>query len=123
MSLLDGFLNKALEKHEDAVLTAVQKMLDRQEGRADPDDIEVLAKDYFDLIKAVRPGSRPRQVELDADDPDLVIVDGAAYDFSDVPHDDLTNTGRRMEIEALLTDQISVDELQVRLSEKIQKEW
>lgn len=108
---------------QDEIRVAVENMMDRQAGVFDPRDIDVLAKDNFELIKAMCPGSRPSRVELDEGDSDLVTVDGVSYDFSGIPHNDQINTGRRMGIEALLCPGISVDEIQARLNKKIQKEW
>ena len=90
------------------------------------EDIPDVVQDYFGLIKTVYPGAKPAQVKLDEEDCDLVFIDGVAYDFSDIPHDDQINTGRRMEIEELLCGgygELPISEVQVQLNEKIQKEW
>ena len=48
------------------------------------------------------------------------------YDFSDIPHDDQLNTGRRMEVEELLCGaygDLPISEVEVQLNTKIQQEW
>ena len=94
------------------------------------EDILDVLQDYFDLIKALHLDGKPEKVELVEEegeiDTDTVIVDGVRYEFSDIPHDDQTNTGRVLEIEELLCGvygESRVAELQLRLMEKIQKEW
>ncbi|MGI5933466.1 MAG: hypothetical protein ACOX7A_01525 [Lawsonibacter sp.] len=86
------------------------------------EDVAVVVQDYFDLLKSVYHRGKPNVVELD-EDPDLAIVDGVTYDFSDIPHDDQENTGRRMEIEVLFCEELPLEEIQRQLNEKIQKEW
>lgn len=87
------------------------------------EDVSIVAQDYFDILKSVYPGKKPTFVALDEDDYDLLIVDGSAYDCADIPHDDQVNTGRRMEIEVLMTEELPVLEIQKELNEKIQREW
>lgn len=93
-------------------------------------DILDVLQDYFDLIKMLHLGGKPKKVELMEEegeiDTDTVIVDGVRHEFSDIPHDDQMNTGRVLEIEELLCGgygEISAAELQLRLMNKIQKEW
>ncbi len=90
----------------------------------DCDASQTIVDDYFHLIKVVHKKGKPAQVELSSEDPGCVIVDGKEYDLCAIPHRDAVNTERRMEIEALLIDcRISLEEIQKRLNEKIQRDW
>lgn len=89
--------------------------------------IPTVVEDYFELIKSVYTGEKPKKVVLDEYDCDLVTVDGVQYDFSDyILYDDQLNTGRRMEVEELLYGgygDLPVSEVEVQLNQKIQQEW
>ena len=90
------------------------------------EDISTVVEDYFGLIKSVYTGKKPKQVILDEYDCDLVTIDGIEYDFSDIPHDDQLNTGRRMEVEELLCGaygDLPISEVEGQLNTKIQQEW
>ncbi len=68
--------------------------------------------------------AKPAVAELSAEDPGCVTVDGREYDLYRILHSDAVNTERRMEIENLLVDcDVSIQELQIRLNERIQTDW
>lgn len=124
MGLLDKFLrrqmDKFLEKNGEALLLAMQKA---NEGGS-IEDIDTLVADYFYLLKAVHRKGKPHNVSIDRDDYYVVVVDGVSYDFDElIHHNDQRNTGRKMEIGILFSDDISSDEVQNRLNKKIEEDW
>ena len=124
MGLFDKFLSmwmkKFTEEHRDELLTAMHKV----NYGGDASDIETITQDYYALLKAVYKGDKPKVVELDPDDYYILKVDGAVYDLDElIHHNDQRNTGRKMEIEALMGGDIPIADVQQRLNIKIQWNW
>jgi len=124
MGLLNKFLvgqmEKYMEKNGDRLLTAMQKV---NEG-GDIEDIDTIVTDYFYLLKAVHRKGKPQNVIIDRNHYSVVIADGSSYDFNMlIPHKDQRNTERKMEIDALFSDNIPREEVQIRLNQKIQEDW
>ncbi len=117
--LLGGIDLKAFGRRMEKALENVQ-----WEGLNRVEAAETVVEDYLCLIKAVHKMGKPSFVELSAEDPGCMIVDGREYDLYRILHSDVVNTERRMEIENLLVDcDVSIQELQTRLNERIQTDW
>ena len=88
------------------------------------DPAEIVAEDYFHLLKCVHKGPKPSCVTLDTNDPYLMTADGILYDLDAlIRHNDTMNTERKMEIEALLCDGVNIQVVQKQLNQKIHEGW
>lgn len=124
MSLLDKFLKKQMDKfvakNGDILLSAREKA----NGGGGIEDVDTIVEDYYCLLKAVYRGDKPHNVIVNNEDYYVLTVDGVIYDFDElVHHNDQRNTGRKMEIEILFSDNILCNEVQKRLNDKIANEW
>lgn len=118
--LLKRWMDRFVARNGDKLLAAMQKV---NEGGGE-EDIDTIVEDYYQLLRAVYRGGKPAQVSLDPEEADVLLVDGACYDLDAlICHNDQRNTGRRMEIEMLLSDRISAMEVERRLNEKVKREW
>ena len=85
---------------------------------------DIIVQDYFCLLKKVCRQKRPTRIRLSRQDLLLVMADDVPYDFQAlIFHNDGKNTERKMEIEALFTDDIPIEEVQKRLEQKIAEAW
>lgn len=94
------------------------------ENRKGMSETDIIVQDYFCLLKKVCRQKRPTRVRLSRQDLLLVMADDVPYDFQAlILHNDGKNTERKMEIEALFTDDIPLEEVQKRLEQKIAEAW
>ena len=94
------------------------------ENRKGMSKTDIIVQDYFCLLKKVCRQKRPTRVRLSRQDLLLVMADDVPYDFQAlIFHNDGKNTERKMEIEALFTDDIPIEEVQKRLEQKIAEAW
>lgn len=94
------------------------------ENRKGMSKTDIIVQDYFCLLKKVCRQKRPTRIRLSRQDLLLVMVDDVPYDFQAlIFHNDGKNTERKMEIEALFTDDIPIEEVQKRLEQKIAEAW
>lgn len=94
------------------------------ENRKGMSKTDIIAQDYFCLLKKVCRQKRPTRIRLSRQDLLLVMADDVPYDFQAlIFHNDGKNTERKMEIEALFTDDIPIEEVQKRLEQKIAEAW
>lgn len=118
--LLDKMMARYLEKNEDRLLYAMEKV---NEGGT-LDDVDTVAEDYFYLLKTILKKKKPIHVELDPEYHYLVIVDGEPYDFDDYFHHGFgRNNERKMEIDVLMGNNIPHELVQMRLNKKIETDW
>ena len=118
---LDGLFSNPLFdylfQNEELIQNALVK--DKEE-----DLTQLVAEDYFALLKRVHKGSKPTCVTLDANEPYIMIADGVVYDLDTlIRHNDTVNTERKMEIEALLADGVNITAVQKQLNQKIHEDW
>lgn len=94
------------------------------ENRKGMSKTDIIVQDYFCLLKKVCRQKRPTRIRLSRQDLLLVMADDVPYDFQAlIFHNDGKNTERKMEIEALFTDDIPIEEVQKRLEQKIAEAW
>ena len=94
------------------------------ENRKGMSKTDIIVQDYFCLLKKVCRQKRPTRIRLSRQDLLLVMVNDVPYDFQAlIFHNDGKNTERKMEIEALFTDDIPIEEVQKRLEQKIAEAW
>ena len=118
--LLDYAMEKYLAKHGAHLIEAMDKV----NNGGTIDDVDTIARDYFYLLKSVRGGKAPNNVEIMEDDHSLLLVDGVVYDFDVlIPHRDKRNTGRKMEIEVLFSDDSFLTVIQERLNAMVKNQW
>lgn len=120
------FLNQLLEnplfQYLNSNASLIQDALEKD--CADTDTTEIVVDDYFHLLKHVHRGQKPSCVALDPKDLCIIIADGICYDLDAlIRHSDTVNTERKMEIEALLGDGVSVKAVQTQLNQKINENW
>ena len=109
-----------VEKNEEKILHAMCKV---NEG-GDIEDIDTIVQDFFGLIKAVHGKKKPKDVRLDPNYRCAATVDGELYEFDFlIRHNDVKNTERKMEIDALYTDEIPIAEVERRLIKMINEKW
>lgn len=123
MGLLNKWFSKWVSANQDKLLTAMHKV----NYGGDMSDLETVTQDYYALLKAVHKGEKPKEVLLDPEDYYLMVVDGVPYDLDElISHNDQRNTGRKMEIEALMGGVgggIDLSAVQQRLNMKVQWNW
>ena len=94
------------------------------ENRKGMSKTDIIVQDYFCLLKKVCRQKRPTRIKLSRQDLLQVMADDVPYDFQAlIFHNDGKNTERKMEIEALFTDDIPIEEVQKRLEQKIAEAW
>lgn len=94
------------------------------ENRKGMSKTDIIVQDYFCLLKQVCRQKKPTRIRLSRQDLLLVMADDVPYDFQAlIFHNDGKNTERKMEIEALFTDDIPIEEVQKRLEQKIAEAW
>lgn len=94
------------------------------ENRKGMSKTDIIVQDYFCLLKKVCRPKRPTRIRLSRQNLLQVMADDVPYDFQAlIFHNDGKNTERKMEIEALLTDDIPIEEVQKRLEQKIAEAW
>lgn len=94
------------------------------ENRKGMSKTDIIVQDYFCLLKKVCRPKRPTRIRLSRQDLLQVMADDVPYDFQAlIFHNDGKNTERKMEIEALFTDDIPIEEVQKRLEQKIAEAW
>lgn len=94
------------------------------ENRKGMSKTDIIVQDYFCLLKKVCRQKKPTRIRLSRQDLLLVMADDVPYDFQAlIFHNDGKNTERKMEIEALFTDDIPIEEVQKRLEQKIAEAW
>ena len=85
---------------------------------------DIIVQDYFCLLKKVCRQKKPTRIRLSRQNLLQVMADDLPYDFQAlIFHNDGKNTERKMEIEALFTDDIPIEEVQKRLEQKIAEAW
>lgn len=90
------------------------------ENRKGMSKTDIIVQDYFCLLKKVCRQKKPTRIRLSRQDLLQVMADDVPYDFQAlIFHNDGKNTERKMEIEALFTDDIPIEEVQKRLEQKI----
>lgn len=90
------------------------------ENRKGMSKTDIIVQDYFCLLKKVCRPKRPTRIKLSRQNLLQVMADDVPYDFQAlIFHNDGKNTERKMEIEALFTDDIPIEEVQKRLEQKI----
>ena len=116
---LNDFLDNLIKKSFD--LDKFKSLLEAETHDGDVNDsAEIIAEDYYQLIKSVLKIKKLNNVTLNRDDILTVNIDGTEYCFDElVRHNNLKNTERIMEIEALFADGVSYDEVQDCLNSKI----
>jgi len=118
--LLNYAMKKYVAKHETQLINAMSKVNDG----GTIDDTDTIARDYFYLLKSVHRGEAPNLVEIMEDDHFSLLVDGERYDFDElISHSDQRNTGRKMEIEVLFTDDSFLPIIQERLNAMVKNHW
>ena len=94
------------------------------ENRKGMSKTDIIVQDYFCLLKKVCRQKRPTRIRLSRQNLLQVMADDVPYDFQAlIFHNDGKNTERKMEIEALFTDDIPIEEVQKRLEQKIAEAW
>lgn len=94
------------------------------ENRKGMSKTDIIVQDYFCLLKKVCRQKKPTRIRLSRQDLLQVMADDVPYDFQAlIFHNDGKNTERKMEIEALFTDDIPIEEVQKRLEQKIAEAW
>ena len=94
------------------------------ENRKGMSKTDIIVQDYFYLLKKVCRQKKPTRIRLSRQDLLQVMADDVPYDFQAlIFHNDGKNTERKMEIEALFTDDIPIEEVQKRLEQKIAEAW
>lgn len=94
------------------------------ENRKGMSKTDIIVQDYFCLLKKVCRQKKPTRIRLSRQNLLQVMADDVPYDFQAlIFHNDGKNTERKMEIEALLTDDIPIEEVQKRLEQKIAEAW
>ena len=94
------------------------------ENRKGMSKTDIIVQDYFCLLKKVCRQKKPTRIRLSRQDLLQVMADDVPYDFQAlIFHNDGKNTERKMEIEALFTDGIPIEEVQKRLEQKIAEAW
>ena len=85
---------------------------------------DIIVQDYFCLLKKVCRPKKPTRIRLSRQNLLQVMADDVPYDFQAlIFHNDGKNIERKMEIEALFTDDIPLEEVQKRLEQKIAEAW
>lgn len=94
------------------------------ENRKGMSKTDIIVQDYFCLLKKVCRQKKPTRIRLSRQNLLQVMADDVPYDFQAlIFHNDGKNTERKMEIEALFTDGIPIEEVQKRLEQKIAEAW
>ena len=94
------------------------------ENRKGMSKTDIIVQDYFCLLKKVCRQKKPTRIRLSRQNLLQVMADDVPYDFQAlIFHNDGKNTERKMEIEALFTDDIPLEEVQKRLEQKIAEAW
>lgn len=94
------------------------------ENRKGMSKTDIIVQDYFCLLKKVCRQKKPTRIRLSRQNLLQVMADDVPYDFQAlIFHNDGKNTERKMEIEALFTDDIPIEEAQKRLEQKIAEAW
>ncbi len=94
------------------------------ENRKGMSKTDIIVQDYFCLLKKVCRQKKPTRIRLSRQNLLQVMADDLPYDFQAlIFHNDGKNTERKMEIEALFTDDIPIEEVQKRLEQKIAEAW
>ena len=94
------------------------------ENRKGMSKTDIIVQDYFCLLKKVCRQKKPTRIRLSRQKLLQVMADDVPYDFQAlIFHNDGKNTERKMEIEALFTDDIPIEEVQKRLEQKIAEAW
>lgn len=94
------------------------------ENRKGMSKTDIIVQDYFCLLKKVCRQKKPTRIRLSRQNLLQVMADDVPYDFQAlIFHNDGKNTERKMEIEALFTDDIPIEEVQKRLEQKIAEAW
>ena len=94
------------------------------ENRKGMSKTDIIVQDYFCLLKKVCRQKKPTRIRLSRQNLLQVMADDLPYDFQAlIFHNDGKNTERKMEIEALFTDGIPIEEVQKRLEQKIAEAW
>ena len=94
------------------------------ENRKGMSKTDIIVQDYFCLLKKVCRQKKPTRIRLSRQNLLQVMADDVPYDFQAlIFHNDGKNTERKMEIEALFTDYIPIEEVQKRLEQKIAEAW
>lgn len=94
------------------------------ENRKGMSKTDIIVQDYFCLLKKVFRQKKPTRIRLSRQNLLQVMADDVPYDFQAlIFHNDGKNTERKMEIEALFTDDIPIEEVQKRLEQKIAEAW
>ena len=94
------------------------------ENRKGMSKTDIIVQDYFCLLKKVCRQKKPTRIRLSRQNLLQVLADDVPYDFQAlIFHNDGKNTERKMEIEALFTDDIPIEEVQKRLEQKIAEAW
>ena len=94
------------------------------ENRKGMSKTDIIVQDYFCLLKKVCRQKKPTRIRLSRQNLLQVMADDVPYDFQAlIFHNDGKNIERKMEIEALFTDDIPIEEVQKRLEQKIAEAW
>lgn len=94
------------------------------ENRKGMSKTDIIVQDYFCLLKKVCRQKKPTRIRLSRQNLLQVMADDVPYDFQAlIFHNDGKNTERKMEIKALFTDDIPIEEVQKRLEQKIAEAW
>lgn len=94
------------------------------ENRKGMSKTDIIVQDYFCLLKKVCRQKKPTRIRLSRQNLLQIMADDVPYDFQAlIFHNDGKNTERKMEIEALFTDDIPIEEVQKRLEQKIAEAW
>ena len=94
------------------------------ENRKGMSKTDIIVQDYFCLLKKVCRQKKPTRIRLSRQNLLQVMADDVPYGFQAlIFHNDGKNTERKMEIEALFTDDIPIEEVQKRLEQKIAEAW
>lgn len=94
------------------------------ENRKGMSKTDIIVQDYFCLLKKVCRQKKPTRIRLSCQNLLQVMADDVPYDFQAlIFHNDGKNIERKMEIEALFTDDIPIEEVQKRLEQKIAEAW
>ena len=94
------------------------------ENRKGMSKTDIIVQDYFCLLKKVCRQKKPTRIRLSRQNLLQVMADDVPYYFQAlIFHNDGKNTERKMEIEALFTDDIPIEEVQKRLEQKIAEAW
>ena len=94
------------------------------ENRKGMSKTDIIVQDYFCLLKKMCRQKKPTRIRLSRQNLLQVMADDVPYDFQAlIFHNDGKNTERKMEIEALFTDDIPIEEVQKRLEQKIAEAW